>query len=148
MLRKIEGIILNSIDYKENHKILYLLTNNGKMSCLVQRAKRIKEGLLNDTQNLTMVGFEIDDKNSLPKAKNIEVINYYNDIKNDLKKYTVASYALELIYRMVENNEHSVVLYKLLSEFLNKLVVREDERVLLLEFRIKMLYLYSKITKL
>ena len=87
-----------------------------------------------------MIEFEIDDKNSLTKAKNIEVINYFNEIKNDLKKYTVASYALELIYRMVEASDHSDILYKLLVEFLKKLVTREDVRVLLLEFRIKMLY--------
>lgn len=140
MLKKRQGIILNSIDYKENHKILYVLTTDGKESFLVMRAKRIKEGLLNDTQNLTMIEFETDDKNSLSKAKNIDVINYYQPIKNDLKKYTVASYAIELIYRMVESNEHSNVLYKLLIEFLNKLVERNDERVLLLEFRIKMLF--------
>ena len=140
MLKKKQGIILNSIDYKENHKILYVLTDEGKESFLSLRAKRIKEGLLNDTQNLTMIEFEIDDKNSLTKAKNIEVINYFNEIKNDLKKYTVASYALELIYRMVEANDHSDILYKLLVEFLKKLVTRDDIRVLLLEFRIKMLY--------
>ena len=131
MLKKRQGIVLNSIDYKENH---------GKESFLVMRAKRIKEGLLYDTQSLTMIEYEVDEKNSLAKAKNIEVLNYYNDIKNDLKKYTVASYALELIYRMVEVDEHSIVLYKLLSEFLNKLVIRDDLKVLLLEFRIKMLY--------
>lgn len=140
MVKKKQGIILNSIDYKENHKILYVLTSDGKESFLVMRAKRIKEGLLNDTQNLTMIEYEIDEKNSLAKAKNIEVLNYYNEIKNDLKKFTVASYALELIYRMVEVNEHSDILYKLVCEFLNKLVERIDVRVLLLEFRIKMLY--------
>lgn len=140
MVKKKQGIILNSIDYKENHKILYVLTSDGKESFLVMRAKRIKEGLLNDTQNLTMIEYEIDEKNSLAKAKNIEVLNYYNEIKNDLKKFTVASYSLELIYRMVEVNEHSDILYKLVCEFLNKLVERIDVRVLLLEFRIKMLY--------
>jgi DNA repair protein RecO len=41
---------------------------------------------------------------------------------------------------MVEHNENSNVLYKLLSEFLNKLIIRDDLKVLLLEFRIKMLY--------
>ena len=140
MLKKRQGIILNSIDYKENHKILYVLSDNGKESFLVMRAKRIKEGLLNDTQSLTVIDFEIDERNSLSKAKNIDVINYYQNIKNDLKKFTVASYAIELIYRMVENQEHSNVLYKLLIEFLNKLETRNDERVLLLEFRIKMLF--------
>lgn len=140
MLVKKQGIILNSIDYKENHKILYVLTEEGKESFLVMRAKRIKEGLLSDTQSLTNISYEIDDKNSLNKAKHIDVINYYNEIKNDLKKYACASYALELIYRMVEEAQHFDVLYHLLCEFLNKLKDREDEKVLLLQFRIKMLY--------
>ena len=140
MVKRKKGIILNSIDYKENHKIIYVLTDNGKESFLVMRAKRIKEGLLTDTQNLTNIEFEIDDKTSLPKAKNIEVIDHYKLIKNDLKKYTIASYALELIYRMVEDYEHASVLYRLFNEFLNKLATRSDERVLLLQFRIKMLF--------
>lgn len=133
------GIILNSIDYKENHKIIYLLTEMGKESFMVSRAKRIKEGLLYDTQNLTLINFEVSE-GLLPKAKNIEVINYFNDVKNDLKKMTVASYALELIYRMVETTDHYDVLYKLLNSFLDKLNTRDDIKVLLLQFRIKMLY--------
>ena len=140
MLKKKQGIILNSIDYKENHKILYLLTENGKESFLAMRAKRIKEGLLNDTQTLTMIEFEVEEKNSLPKMKNINVVNNYQIVKNDLKKFTVASYATELIYRMVENQDHLDVLYKLFIEFLKKLEERNDERVLLLEFRVKMLF--------
>lgn len=140
MSEKKQGIIINTIDYKENNKIIYLLTSSGKESYLVMRAKRIKEGLLNETQNLTMIEFEVDGKGSLQKAKNLEGINYYQDIKNDLKKFLVASYALELIYKMVEDNIHNDVLYKLLCEFLNKLTIREDYKTLLLQFRIKMLY--------
>jgi DNA repair protein RecO (recombination protein O) len=140
MIEKKKGIILNSIDYKENHKIIYVLTADGKESFLVPLAKRIKSGLSNDTQNLTYCEFEVDSKNSLPKAKNIDVIDYYNEIKNDLKKYSVASYAIELIYRMVEDNSASELLFKMLLEFFNKLKERNDEKVLLLQFRIKMLY--------
>ena len=140
MIEKKKGIILNSIDYKENHKIIYILTSGGKESFLVPLAKRIKSGLSNDTQNLTYIEFEEDAKNSLPKAKNIEVIDYFNEIKNDLKKYSIASYALELIYRMLEDNTNSELLFKMLIEFFNKLKSRTDEKVLLLQFRIKMLY--------
>ena len=140
MLRKRQGIILNSIEYKENHKILYILTTEGKESYLVMRAKRIKEGLLNDTQNLTLIEFEVEEKGSLSKAKNIDVVNYYNEIKNDLKKFTVASYALELIYRMTTDTIHPEVMYKLLNEFLVQLATRDDLKLILLQFRIKMLY--------
>ena len=141
MLKKRQGIILNTIDYKENHKILYLLTKDGKDSFLVMRAKRIKEGLANDTQNLTLIDFEVEEKNTLSKAKNIDVVNYFNEIKNDLKKFAVASYALELIYRMVPDTDtHSEVLYRLLLEFLHQVSLRNDLKFLLLQFRIKMLY--------
>ena len=71
MLKKRQGIILNTIDYKENHKILYVLTEGGKESFLVMRAKRIKEGLANDTQVLTLIDFEVEEKGSLNKGKNI-----------------------------------------------------------------------------
>lgn len=141
MLKKRQGIILNTIDYKENHKILYLLTEAGKESFLVMRAKRIKEGLANDTQVLTLIDFEVEEKGSLNKGKNIDVVNYFNDIKNNLKKFSVASYAIELIYRMVADNDvNFTVLYRLLLEFLQQLTKRDDLKFLLLEFRIKMLY--------
>ena len=117
MLKKRQGIILNSIDYKENHKILYVLTTDGKESFLVMRAKRIKEGVLNDTQNLTLIEYELEEKGSLSKAKNIDVVNYFNEIKNDLKKFTVASYALELIYRMISETEHPEILYRLFFRY-------------------------------
>ena len=134
------GIILNQQDYKENHKIIYVLTVDGKESYLVMRAKRIKEGLLYDTENLTQISFEAEDKNTLSKAKGIESINYFQTIKNDLKKYSVASYALEVIYRMVLDNENPPILYRLLLEFLKQLEIREDYKMLLLQFRIKLLY--------
>ena len=82
MIKKIKGIILNSIDYKENHKISYVLTCDGKTSVLIPRAKRYKEGLIADTQSLNLIEFEVMDDKSLPKAKNINVLDYYNEIKN------------------------------------------------------------------
>ena len=140
MIKKYQGIILNSIDYKENHKIVYVLTVDGRVSALIQRAKRFKEGLIGDTENLTLIEFEVSTNNQLGSAKGIEALDHYNDIKNDLTKYTVASYALELIYRMVNPDVNSAMLYKLFLEFLNQLKKRTDLKVLLLQFRIKMLY--------
>lgn len=140
MTNKYQGIILNSMDYKENHKILYILTEDAKISVLVPRAKRFKEGLINETQNLTLVSFETTDNNNLAKAKGFEAIDYFNEIKNDLKKYSVASFALEVIYRMVNPDINPNMLYKLFLEFLNQLKNRNDLKMILLQFRIKMLY--------
>ena len=67
------------MDYQENHKIAYLLTENGKENLLIPRAKAIKKGA-NDTQNLTKISFYSKDKN-LAKASNLEVLDYYFEIR-------------------------------------------------------------------
>ena len=75
-----KGIILSTMDYQENHKIIYLLTPNGKVNLLAQRSKNIKKNV-NDTQNLTKVSFVSKEKN-LAKAQSLEAIDYYFEIKN------------------------------------------------------------------
>ena len=133
-----EGIILHSMDYQENHKIVYLLTENGKESFLVPRGKGIKKGS-NDTQNLTKINFNAKEK-SLSKATNLEACDYYFEIKKDLNKMMVANYALELLHRFINPDADSERLYKMFSAFLETLEFRKDLKLLLLQFRIKMLY--------
>lgn len=139
MVERVEGIILNTMDFKDQHKILYLLTNEKKTSLLVQRAKRFKEGLMNETQRLTRVSFSYKEGN-LDKATMIEALDYYSEIKENIKKMAVAEYVLEVIYRDIHDDFNTDLLYKLVVSFLEELKVRDDIKVLLLEFRIKMLY--------
>lgn len=126
------------MDYQENHKIIYLLTEHGKESLLVPRAKSIKKGA-NDTQNLTKISFFAAEK-SLAKARDLEANDYYLEIKNDLGKMMIANYALEIIYRFVNPDNDHDRLYKMIDAFLEQLKVRDDLKLLLLQLRIKMLY--------
>lgn len=139
MEKKVEGIILNSIDYKENHKILYLLTKEGHKSLLVYNAKKIKKGLLNETQNLTYLKTTCTDQ-TLPKVTSIEVVDYYNEIKGDLKKMSVSSYVLEVLYRFIHPDINPGLLFEYIKAFFTKLKDKDDVKTLLLQFRIKMLY--------
>ena len=133
-----KGIILSTMDYQENHKIIYLLTPNGKVNLLAQRSKNIKKNV-NDTQNLTKVSFVSKEKN-LAKAQSLEAIDYYFEIKNDIKRFAIASYVLELIFRYVNTDIESNRLYLMIESFLEQLKVRNDLKNLLLQFRIKMLF--------
>ena len=126
------------MDYQENHKIIYLLTPNGKINLLAQRSKNIKKAV-NDTQNLTKVSFISKDK-SLAKAQSLEALDYYFEIKNDIKKFAVASYVLELIFRYVNTDLESKRLYMMVDAFLEKLKIRDDLQNLLLQLRIKLLF--------
>lgn len=135
-----QGLIMNSLDYQENNKIIYILTKSGKDSILVPRAKRIKSSLVNEIQNLNLIKYEKTSSKSLAKPKQLEVIDYYFPIKNDIKKMAIAEYCLEVVYRLINIEENSEVLYNLVIAFLNQLSKRSDIKMILLEFRIKMLY--------
>ena len=139
MEEKKEGIILNTIDYKENHKIIYLLTKEGKESLLINGAKNIKKGQSNETQVLTKVSY-IKKGNNLAKATLLESIDYYNEIKIDIKRMAVASYLIEVVYRFIHNDTNFIMLYNLLDKFLEELKIANNLKLLLLEFRIKLLY--------
>lgn len=136
----IKGIVINSISYQDKNKILYLLSENSKDSIIVSGAKTINKDKVNVAQNLTLVEYEKYGKNSLARAKNVEVLDYYFEIKNDMKKMAIASYALELIYRYVNETSNIALLFKMFTSFLDNLKEREDYSLLILEFKIKMLY--------
>jgi len=135
-----EGIILNAIDYQENHKIIYVLTKDGKTSFLVPRAKRIKGSLINETQSFNLIKYETTNSTNLAKIKQIEVVDYFFDIKNDVNRSMIASYACEMIYKYVSSLDNSEMLYNLFKAFLCHLSTTTNIKSLLLEFRIKMLY--------
>lgn len=138
-MKKKEGIILNSIIYQENSKILYILSSDGIDSVLVRGAKKYKSGHINSTQVLTKVEYITTEK-KLPVAVDLTVLDNYLIIKNDLKKMTLAEFILEMLYRSTLDNIDFGLLYKMIDYLLNEIINRTDLKLLLLQFQIKMLY--------
>lgn len=139
MLMK-NGLIINSISYQDKNKIIYILSEDCKDSLIVSNAKTINKSNVNISQNLTLITYEKYGKNSLAKAKTLEALDYYFEVKNDIKKMAVASYLLEIIYRFINETSNIKLLYKMVISFLDNLKTRNDYSLLLLEFKIKMLY--------
>lgn len=139
MTEESQGIIIHAIDYKENSKILYLLTKDGKESLLVNNAKKLNAGRLYASQVLSLVSYSKSTAD-LARATSLELIDDFNEIKGDIKRFAVASYALELLYKDINADFNSDVLYKMVLTFFNELKKRENLKPLYLEFKIKMLY--------
>ena len=135
-----EGLILGSIAYKENSKIIYLLTQEGKDSLLIRGAKKIAKAEVANAQILNLVSYEKRNKEGLNSPSLFEVSNYYNDIKNDPLKFTVASAIIELINNHISVFEDSKNLYNLLIMFLDNLSSRDDCLLLYLQMKFKLLY--------
>lgn len=121
MIKKIEGIIISEVDYKENSKIINILTPElGIIGLIARGTKKIKSNLSGVTSKLTYGYFHINYKeNKLSNLIEVDIINSFKNIRTNLDKISYATYLLELsslAYKHEENKE----IYNLLIASLKK----------------------------
>lgn len=140
-MKKVEGIVLRTIDYGENHKILTVLTvHYGKIAMLARGAKKPHSQLGAVSQPFTygMYVLMIGEK-GMGTLTQGEVIDSYRDVRVDLVKAAHASYFCELVDRFTEEREPSHGLFLLLDTQLKYLATGKDPDVLARLFEVKML---------
>ncbi len=122
MLEKIEGIIISEKTYSETSKIIDIITKKyGKISVLAKGAKTLKSKVRSSSTKLTLGCFNIVYKEGkLSSLVDIDVINFYKNIKKDIIKISYASYILELVEQVIKQNM-SDELYDNLLAALNKI---------------------------
>ena len=122
MIEKVEGIIITEKAYSETSKIIDVITkDHGIISILAKGARTLKSPFGSSSTKLTHGYFNIVYKeNKLSTLKEIDVINYYKNIKKDITKISYASYILELVEQVIKqvNNEE---VYDNLIASLNKI---------------------------
>lgn len=134
------GIVINSIDYKESSKIVYLYTKKGRISVKVLGAKSQKKGFLSFIMPLTLLNAYITNK-EFPTLVEYNIINSYKDIKDDLKKELAFSYILEILNKIPYDSPHEKIYNLLINLF--DLSEYYDAMLLCLIFKIKMLYTFG-----
>ncbi len=131
MIERIEGIIIKDSSYSETSKLITLITReHGIINLLAKGAKTLKSPLRSTTTKLTHGYFNIIYKESkLSTLKEVDVIDYYKNIKQDINKISYASYILELVEQVIKqtNNEevfdNLVYSLKKIEENMNPLVI-------------------------
>lgn len=131
MIETIEGIIIKETSYSETSKLITLITKeHGVINLLAKGAKTIKSPLRSGTTLLTHAYFNIMYKESkLSTLKEVNIINYYKNIKKDINKISYATYILELVEQVVKqtNNEEAFEILKSalkkIEENINPLVI-------------------------
>lgn len=83
---KLKGIVLRSIDYKENSKICYMLTEQGLLSIRALGTKGYKNKNFNFSEILNNCEMEITDSD-FPSLIDFSLINRYDNIKKTLKLF-------------------------------------------------------------
>lgn len=122
MIKELEGIVLNTKDYKESSKILDVFTKEyGVIGVISKGCKSLKSNLRSVSDKFIYAKFNIYyKKDKLSTLNEASVINNFNTIKKDIKKISYASYILDLTYQ-VYRQSNELELYDLLINSLIKI---------------------------
>ena len=140
MIKKIEGIIVSEVDYKESSKIINVFSpTEGVIGVLARGTKKIKNNLSGVTSKLTYGYFHIQYKeNGLSTLLEVDVINGFKNIRRNIDKISYASYLLELS-SMVYKHGSNVNIYNFLIASLKKIDEGFDYEVITNILELKLL---------
>lgn len=140
MIKKVCGIVLSEVDYKESSKIINVLTEEiGIVGMVARGTKKVRSNLSSVTSKLTYGYFHIEYKeNVLSTLIEVDVINNFRNIKRDIGMMSYSLYLLELAMQ-VYKHESNKEIYNLLIASLNKIDEGFDYKVITNIFELKML---------
>ena len=136
-----EGIVIKTIKYQETSKIAFVLCEDGLVSYLVRNANNYKSKNYSYSQELTKIAYDFSEKNNFKILTSGKVINNYSKIKEDSEKLFDVVSILEIIYTLSDHMNDNKILYKFLSDILDKINDNNFNKLYNLIFRLKILYL-------
>ena len=121
MQKKIEGIIVSTVDYKESSKIINILTKDGIIGVVARGSKSIKNHLRTTTTVLSYGIFYLNYRSKgLPIVTEVDIIDYFKEIRKDFLKMNYSLFLIELVSQVFKH-ENDSSLYKLLISCLKKI---------------------------
>lgn len=140
MIKKIEGIIVSEVDYKESSKIINVLTPEyGIIGIVARGTKKVKSNLSGVTSKLTYGYFHVNYKeNGLSTLIEVDVIDKFKNIRKDINLMSYSVYILELSDKVYKHEKNSMI-YDLLIASLKKIEEGYDYKVISNIFELKML---------
>ncbi|MFD2612755.1 DNA repair protein RecO [Paenibacillus gansuensis] len=140
MLYRVEGIVIRSFDYGEGNKIITLYTQtHGKIGVMARGAKKLKSRHAAITQLFTYGEFVFYKTGQLGSLNDGEILEAHYQLREDLHLAAYASYLVEMVDKMVSDNEASEFLFEQLKSALKALQESKDPQIILRLFEMKML---------
>lgn len=139
-LIKTKGIVIKEVQYKDNDKIITLLTDElGKVSCIAKGAKKNNSSILANAQYLVYSEFVLYKSNNFYYVNSATVINTFYNLRIDLDKLNLAFELTRLLQNVTSENEDTT---KVLKLFLNTLYVIQNMdrnmKIIISAFKIKL----------
>ena len=108
MIKKVEGIIVKEIPYKETSKILTVLTKDGMIGIISKGCKRMKSPLSAVSNKLSYGVFHINYRENLSTLIEVDIIDTLSQIRKDITKISYVSFLTDLtiqVYKHEKNKE-------------------------------------------
>jgi|SRR5690625_116602 len=135
-MTKITGIIYKTQEYKETSKLLFVYTNKGKVTLNARGSQRINSNDRILSQYLNLIEFEYSVFKDFMNLYNGKLINDYKEIKNEYNNVKSVSLMLELIDKIIIDNDNNEQIYNMLISALNS----KNYKYVSLSFSLKLLY--------
>lgn len=121
MYKKIEGIVVSELTYKDNSKIINIFTKDGIIGIIAKGAKKIKSPFFGTTSKFTYGIFNIFYKeNGLSSLVEVDLLNNYQNIKKDINLIGYATYITELSMQVYKHEQNKNI-FNLYISCLNKI---------------------------
>lgn len=141
MIKNVTGVVISEVPYKENSKILNILTPDGVIGIVSKGCKNLKSPLRTISEKLKYCEYTIYYKeDGLSTLKEGTIIDNFNHIRTDLTLISYLSYITELVAQVVKqsNNSNIYKLYintvKKIDEGLNPMVMTNILEIKLLDY--------------
>ena len=117
--------------YGENSKIVNILTKDkGLIGVMCNNVKSIKNPLRTKTLRFTYAHFHINyNENKLSKLIDVDIIDNFTNIKNDIELISYAQYINELTYQVYKQSESEDIFNMYISTLI-KLNSKQDPLIL------------------
>lgn len=124
MLSSVNGIVISVTPYGETSKIINVFTKEyGVIGIICKGANSIKSTLRSVTEKLTYGVFNIYYKeNKLSTLVSVDVIDYFKNIRSDIKKISYAYYITDLSSQVLKQHNGS----EIYDDFINALIKIEE----------------------
>ena len=134
-----KAFVLNSLDYKDSSRILYLYTERGHISVIAHRVKKLNSINRFLSQNGNLIKLSISNA-KFPSLKEGNLINDYEEIKKDIYKYTYMNHIMELVRNVISDDLNHPKMFQFLEKLFTKLNQNEAPDVLSFIFELKLLH--------
>ncbi|MCP5492573.1 MAG: DNA repair protein RecO [Chlamydiales bacterium] len=134
-----EGIVLKSVDFRENKRIVTIFTaEHGLITAFIPSIKTPQR--LNLSSPLTRAEWQLKPgKGDLWKFLDASILELHLPIRQDLERLQVARYLLSQMLETQMPHKPTPALYALLRSFLNRLKTTSNPLALRIAFHLKLL---------